>query len=390
MKAQLLTVLLVCLCLAACSKDADQTAKAQSEPPKVQQGRDGDIAFPPDSPQLKQIRVDDVETAEVPADEVTAPGKIETDPNRLSHISLPLVGRVSKTFVKVGDSVKEGQPLLMIDSSDVDTAESNFLQAQAGVTQARALLAKAQADVDRSRDLFEHNAIAKKDVLNTEASMTQAQTALEQAKASEQQAQRRLDILGIKAGQFGQHMVVRAPLAGKILEMNIVPGEFRNDLSAPVITVADLSKVWISSDVPETSIRLVQPGERIAVELSAYPGEQFNGRVTRIADTVDPQTRTIKVRAEISNPNGRLRPEMFGRIRLVDRVQPVPVVPAAAIIQGEGQSMVFQETKPGHFRQVPVTLGGKDGTRIAVLRGLQAGDRVVTDGAMLLKAYTGS
>jgi cobalt-zinc-cadmium efflux system membrane fusion protein len=210
---------------------------------------------------------------------------------------------------------------------------------------------------------------------------------LEQAIATVEQARRRLEILGVKSGQFGQRLTVRAPLSGKVLEMNIVPGEFRNDLSAPVITIADLSSVWITSGVPETSIRLIQLGERIDIELSAYPGETFRGRVTRIADTVDPQTRTIKVRAEIDNRRGQLRPEMFGRIRLVDHIAPVPVVPAAAVIQGEGQSYVFRETGAGSFAQTPVSLGGRAGERIAVTRGLSPGDRIVTDGVMLLKTF---
>jgi membrane fusion protein, heavy metal efflux system len=303
----------------------------------------------------------------------------------LSHVVLPVAGRIAQVFVKIGDSVQQGQVLLTVESPDVDAALSGLLQAQASVTQAQAGLTKAEADYDRSKDLFEHNAIAKKEVLNQEAALAQAKAALEQAQASEQQARRRLEILGVKPGQIGQHVAVRAPISGKVLEMTVVPGEFRNDLSQPVMTIADLSTVWITSDVPETSIRLIDPGERVDIELGAYPGQVFRGRVTRIADMVDPQTRTVKVHAEIDNRDGKLRPEMFGQIHHVDSTHMVPVVPASAVIQGENQDSVFVELGPGRFRSTPVKVGSRVGDRIVVFHGLAAGSRVVTDGAMLLK-----
>lgn len=359
-------------------------AEAASKPAAV---NPGEVSLPAGSPKFKQLRIEAVVTAEMPADQVTSPGKIEANPNQFSHLVLPVTGRITQVFVKLGDAVRQGQTMLTVESPDVDASISALLQSQASVTQARAMMAKAQADYDRAKDLFDHNAIAKKEVLNADALLTQSDTALQQAAASEQQARRKLEILGVKPGEVGQQVALHAPISGKVLEMSVVPGEFRNDLSQPVITIADLSTVWITSDVPESSIRMIQPGEHVEVELSAYPGEHFHGRVTRIADTVDSQTRTIKVRAEMDNRAGRLRPEMYGRIRHVDTLRKVPVVPASAVIQGENVTVVFRELRPGVFRQVPVKLGDRAGDRFAVLEGLAAGDRVVTDGGMLLKAY---
>src|SRR5262249_39717318 len=147
----------------------------------------------------------------------------------------------------------------------------------------------------------------KREVLDAQNAVTQAQAALDQAHAVRAQALRRLEILGLKPGALQQRVVVRAPLSGNVLEINVVPGEYRNDPTAAVMTIADLSTVWISSDVPESAIRLIQIGERVEISLVAYPGETFVGRVTRIADTVDQQTRTVKVRAEMNNPQGRFR-----------------------------------------------------------------------------------
>ena len=129
-----------------------------------------------------------------------------------------------------------------------------------------------------------------------------------------------------------------------------MPGEFRNDTSASLMTIADLSTVWVTSQVPESYIRFVQVGERVEINLVAYPGETFDGRVSRIADTVDPQTRTVKVQAEMDNRDGRFRPEMYGSIHHVESTATMPVIPAAAVVQDGNRTIVFVERRAGTFR----------------------------------------
>ena len=174
-------------------------------------------------------------------------------------------------------------------------------------------------------------------------------------------------------------------MAGKILELAVTAGEYRNDTSAPLMTIADLSSVFMAADVPESQIRLVTRGETVKITLSAYPGEVFSGTVARIADVVDPQTRTIKVRALLNNSKGRLRPEMFGEIRHEETFRRVPLVPSGAIIQADKQSIVYREKSPGVYEPVAVTFGKQDGDRIPVITGIAEGDRIVVDGGMLLK-----
>ena len=195
--------------------------------------------------------------------------------------------------------------------------------------------------------------MAKKDLLNAQTMSTQANAAIEQAEAALQQSQRGLEILGLKPGAFGQHVEVKAPVSGKVLEMTIVPGEYRNDTSSPVLTIADLSTVWVTSDVPESSIRMVRKGERVDIELAAYPGEVFHGRVAQIADTVDPETRTIKVRAEVQNLDGRLRPEMFARIRMISGTQQRPVIPVTAVRKGSQAPMSSAKSRPAASGKLP-------------------------------------
>ena len=138
--------------------------------------------------------------------------------------------------------------------------------------------------------------------------------------------------------------------------------------------------------MPESQIRFIDPGERIDVSLTAFPGETFRARVMRIADTVDPQTRTIKVRAQLDNSKGRFRPEMFGTIKHTDSVRNMPVVPEGAVIQEAGKTMVWMERGPGRFQPVEVKTGGKTDDHISIVAGAKTGDRIITDGAMLLRA----
>src|SRR5438874_8765869 len=238
-------------------------------------------------------------------------------------------------MVTIGDAVRAGQPVIALDSPETGTALSAYRQAQAKLNQAKAAHSKADADLNRIRDLFENRAVAQKDVIAAETALAQANSDVAQGEATVEESQKKLQIFGLQPDQSAQDILVRAPVSGKVLDISVAAGEYRNDTSAPVMTIADLSTVFMAADVPENQIRLIQPGEQIEITLSAYPGETFRGQVKRIGDTVDPQTRTIKVRAELQNPAGRLRPEMFGEIRHKQGLRETPVVPAGAIVQGD-------------------------------------------------------
>ena len=177
---------------------------------------------------------------------------------------------------------------------------------------------------------------------------------------------------------------MRAPLAGKVLEIGIVAGEYRNDTTAPVLTIADLRAVWMASDVPENSIRLISVGESVDITLDAYPDQTFNGRVARIADTLDPKTRTVKVMIELNNARGRLKPEMFGRIRHSEGVRETPALPVGAIVQDGGKNIIYVEqgkvrsARSGH--RPPLRRPGADRQRGAAGRARRCGRRDVAQG----------
>jgi len=373
------------LIVMGCERSEERAATALPHTPEVAPPDAGLVQIPLDSPQLQQLRVQTADMVPVPTDEVTAPAKVGLNPNRVGRVALPVAGRITRVLVVLGDAVTQGQPLLTVDSPDVDAAIAAALQAEATERQAKATLAKAKTDLDRTLELFEAKAAAKKDVVGAQNDYTQAHEALLQAQAAREQAVRKLTLLGLHPSDFGQKIVVRAPIAGKVIDLSLAPGEYRSDTSTPLMTIADLSTVWVSADVPEPSIRFIRLGEPVEIGLLAYPGETFRGRVARMADTLDTQTRALKVHVELSNPEGRLRPEMFGTLRHSGALHPLPALPTTAIIQEYGHSTVFIERAPGQFERREVTLGARQGDSVPVLSGLRMEDRVVVAGSMLLK-----
>jgi len=392
----ILPVCLFAFLLGGCSKRATELAstsnttvgaKEPARPPEqISANAANVVVLGPDAPELRQMTIEPVHSVTVPADEITAPAKIEVNPNRMGHAMLPAPGRIVRVMVKLGDSVGQGQPVVAIESSVVAEAESGHIQSDASVRQAELAVAKAEADLARETDLFEHQAIAQKEVLAAQTTAELAKASLEQARSAREQARRRLELLGLKVGQFQQQIVVTAPISGKVLEVSVVAGEYRNEINTPLVTIADLSRVWATSEVPESKIRYCKVGGTADLELIAYPNETFRARVTRIADTVGSETRTIKVSAEIENIGGRLRPEMFGQLRYADGLTPSPWVPDSAVVRIGDKALVFLEQGPGRFISSPVELGKRQDGGFSIAKGLKTGDRVVTQGSVYLKA----
>jgi membrane fusion protein, heavy metal efflux system len=384
-----LYVLGLCI-VAGCGRSQEKGEAAQASNASSAQSS-GVIVVPLDSPQSKQLRVAPVELAEVPTDEITAPGRVAIDPNRIARVLPQVSGRVLKVLVKFGDHVEQGQPLLTIDSPDGDAAVSAHLQAESSERQTKAALSKAEVDLRRASDLYEHKAIAEKDLLQAQNDEAMAKSNYEIAQAVREQTGRKLQLLELKSDEFRQPVLVRAPITGQVLEMNVAPSEYRaaisfhTDTTAPLMSIANLSTVWVSCDVPEPFIRLIHVGDPVTISLVAFPDEVFAGRVVRIGDVLDAQTRTAKVHVELPNPLGRFRPEMFGSVHHAGPSKKMPILPSSAIVQEYGRSTVFSERAPGQYERRQVTVGPPAGDRLPVLSGVQPGDRVVVDGAILLK-----
>lgn len=364
------------------------TADASKKEPAAKGGSErGVVTIPADSPRAKQIKVDAVQVRELPAEELVAPARVGIDPSRTAKLLLPAPGRIVSVRVKLGDSVEEGRPVVMLESPDAAASIASHLQAEAAHRQASSTLVKAESDFQRTKDLYEIRAVAQKELVAAQNDLVQARAAVEAAHANMSQSRRKLELIGVVPGDPRQVIAVRAPLPGKILDIAVVPGEYRNDTTVPLMTITDLSRVWVAYDVPESAIRFIQVGDPVVLSLVAFPGETFTGQVARVSDVLDPQSRTIKVQVDMPNPGGRLRPEMYGSIRHGSSLRKVPALPPDAILQEYGSPFVWVERSPGRYERREVITGPRAGGMIPILDGLREGERVVVDGGVLLKEH---
>jgi cobalt-zinc-cadmium efflux system membrane fusion protein len=380
-------ILACCGWLAGCRQgpQASTAGDPKREPAARAVGERGVVSIPLDSPRARQIKVDVVRVRDLPADELVAPARVGIDPGRTAKLLLPAPGRIVSVRVKLGDTVEEDRPLVMLDSPDAAAAMAAHLQAEAAHRQAAAALVKAEADFQRTKDLYEIRAVAQKELVGAQNDLAQAGAAVEAARANMAQSRKKIELIGVVPGDPKQLIAVRAPLAGKILDISVVPGEYRNDTSVPLMTITDLTRVWVAYDVPESAIRFIRVGDQVVLSLVAFPGETFTGPVARISDVLDPQSRTIKVQVDMPNPGGRLRPEMYGSIRHGGATRKVPALPPTAILQEYGAPVVWVERSPGRFERREVTTGPRAGDMVPILNGLREGERVVVDGGVLLK-----
>ena len=329
------------------------------------------VTVPEHSPLQDRLQVEPVQRSTV-QHQVTAPAAVEADPARQAKILPPLAGHVVELKVHPGDSVKKGQELLVLDAPD-------FVAAQADYTRAKTVLAQAGRTVTRQEDLATHGVIGQKDV-------DQARTERESAQSDFDRARDRLKSFGMDPDTVssGSPLIVRSPMSGKVLDVTTATGEYRNDPNVPLMTVADLSTVWVTASVQEKDIHLVHKGDIATATFAAYPGETFDGRVLFVADVLDPDTRTAKVRIAYANEDGRLKPAMFATVVLRTWTTSDLTVPTSALVMAGDRTTVFVQTDPRTFEQRPVQVGEQQDSRTIVISGVTEGARVlVRNGALL-------
>lgn len=329
------------------------------------------IVVPPGSPLASRLEVEPVQRTNV-QHQVAAPASVEADPALFAKILPPLSGRVLRVFVHPGDTVKAGQELATINAPD-------FVGAQADYSRARSVLTQAERALARQKDLAAHGIVGQKDI-------DQAQTDLDSAQSDFNRAKDRLRLLGMDPDktELGAPLIVRSPLSGKVLDVTTAIGEFRNDPNAPLMTVADLSTVWVTANVQEKDIHYVHKGDPAVATFAAYPNETFGGNVLFVADVLDPDTRTAKVRIAFDNSDGRLRPAMFATVTLKTWDTFELTVPTSALVMAGDHTTVFVEVGKNTFEQRTVQAGEQQGDRTIIKSGLQPGERVlVREGALL-------
>lgn len=329
---------------------------------------------------------------------IRATGIVAPNETRVAHVRLLSSGRVETVHVRAGDQVKSGQPLVSYDNVEVGQLLGEYAGAVAGVNRAAAEADVARRAVERATKLVESGGLPRAEYERREAELKRAQAEAASAAGMMTNVERKLQRFGVTTEELTQlrdgpspaasrsRTVVRAPFSGVVTAANVAPGD-AVDTERELFTIADLSTVWIIGDVYQKDIASVRPGQSAQIATEAYPGERFTGRISNVSDVLDPNTRTAKVRAEVPNPGRRLKLQMFVSMEIPSAEQrPTLVVPAIAVQQIDDDTVVFVQTGDDTFQKRPVRPGGEVGGMIAVLEGLKAGERIVTQGAFMLKS----
>ena len=347
--------------------------KTHTPPPAADDGGKADsIKIDPTSARMQFVKVEKLEEVEAAAS-VLLTGRVGFDEDHTQRVASPLDGRATSILVKPGDKVTVGQALIELSSPQVS-------QLQADAQKAGMDLTLAQRTVERQRKLRAEGAVSEKDLLQSESDLKKLQSDVGRAGAQ-------LRALGVSATDPAVGVFLRARVAGTVVERNVLVGqEVRADASTPLITITNLASVWVLADVYEQDLGLVQEGAKVRVRVPAYPTEAFEGVVGHVGDVLDPNSRTVKARCVLPNPDSRLKPEMFARVELAELGgKKVIVVPSRAILNDAEHARVIVAGDDNVYRLRVVDVGPEIEGKVRIMSGVSAGDRVVTEGALFLR-----
>ncbi len=345
------------------------------------------ITFATNASQLTSLTLHTAEPRRLAVTRLT--GRLFWSDDATVRVFTPVAGRVNDVLVRPGQIISAGDPLAEIDSPD-------FGQALADTRAAEANLRLADKTLTRARELLEHGAAAQKDVENAEAAYASAVAERDRTAA-------RLALYGGNAKGTNEMYLLRSPLGGALVEKNINPGqEVRPDqmlanapnLFAPLFVVSDPAKLWVQLDISELDLPSLRVNQPLRIYSRAYTTNIFDGVLDNIGDSLDPATRTVKVRGTVNNSDKLLKAEMYVTVDVVmDAAQTAQAgveIPAKAVFVRDNRSYLFVEESPGRYQRQQVKLGPEQDGMVPVFDGLRAGQKVVTDGCLLLEALVES
>lgn len=357
------------LALTACNQDQQphQDSAANADPTLVQ----------PDANLVKLLKVAPVATAPV-SEILRVAGRIDFDEQHLARIGATVTGRVTDIRAIVGQTVNKGEPLAQLHSNELSTAQLAYLKA------------RSQQELHR-RNVERADALYKADVIGA-AEKQRRDSELEIASAETRAARDQLRVLGVgdasierlgKNGTIDSVASVVSSIKGVVVERKITASQVVQPTDV-LFVVADLSRVWAVAQVPEQQVNQVKEGQAVHIELPALGNEKRVGKLIYVGQTIDPDTRTVLVRTELDNPDGRLKPAMLASMLIESAPKDRLVVPASAVVRENDEDHVFVALGEGRFRLVKVQLGPEQEGRRVVQSGLKGGESIVTEGAFHL------
>ena len=308
-------------------KISHELKKEETPPPKKIAPREANvIRYEKNAPQLAYLKVAAVEVGQVPTTEALQ-GAIVYNDDLTSKVAPPIAGRVTKIYAQIGDKVKIGQPLVMIDSPEFGQANADLIKSESD------LILKRQA-FERAKTLYEGEVLAKKDFENAEAD-------LKQANAERQRAFNRLKNYGVSKDN---NFILSAKVNGVVTERQVNPGtEVSPNNNAPLFVVTDPKHLWVNIEVPEKDIDKIHLKQHLKIETNAYPNESFQASVQTISKVLNPDTRRVMVRCSLENVDEKLKPEMYVYATPMDDELSLPHVVNDAVITEGVKTFVFVE-----------------------------------------------
>jgi cobalt-zinc-cadmium efflux system membrane fusion protein len=333
---------------------------------------------------------------------IAVPAQIAFNAETIVHITATLPGRIAEIKVRVGDAVKKGDPLLLIDSPELGQAQSEFIEK---TTTARA--GKPAADISRDawsrgRKLYDQaQGIPLTEVKKRESDMRLAERDVQIAEGAALAARNRLALYGMseteiveleKTQKVNPRVAIVAPIDAKVVEREATLGELVGNEPGPLLILADDDPLWVIADVPERRLSGIAVGSAAIIVVPALSGKRLSGQVSHVSAALDEATRTAKVRLELPNPQGALRPGMFAQVEIAgEAAQEAIYVPDAALQNVEGAPAVFVPVagEPGTFAKRAVRVGETVNGLVPVIEGLADGEEIVVSGSFILKAELG-
>jgi cobalt-zinc-cadmium efflux system membrane fusion protein len=370
----------------ACTPEpgADPSKKTQAPEEKIAPSDEKNelILLSPESQEKAEIKIEEVVSRPLKP-ELQFPGTIQTNEDRLAHVGSRIPGRLIKIMVGLGDHVEKGKKLALIDSPELGRAQSEYLTA-------KARLLVVEKAYERAKSLVEGKVIGTGEFQRREGEYLSS-------KAEAQAAESHLHLLGMTEGEvvnlededaIRSQVAINAPLSGTMIERHVTLGEVVEPVKT-LFTIADLTTLWGIADIPEKDLSKIKKGLTTEVSVSSYTEKRFIGKIAYISDTIDPSTRTIKVRVNVDNTLGRLKPEMFASFRIMtEETEKILTVPVSAVQREGEKSIVFVSHQGKGFEKRAVELGREVQGYYQVVSGLKPGEKVVTKGAFTLKSET--
>ena len=365
----LFLILLSVSFLGACSKSEDKSTQKKLDPLEV--------VITPEI--QKQTKIQVISFQDI-SENLMIPGRIETQNRRLAKIGSPITGRVSDLYASLGDIVKKGQILARVNSIELTQTQLTLIKS----SQLISLKTKA---VERAKLLFEADVISKAEMLRIE-------NELEAVKADFRAARDQLIVLGMSekavekleaSGQINSFGDVISRFDGVIISRAINIGQIVHPQDN-LFHIADLNKLWAVANIPEQQAYFIQKDEVVTIEIPALENKKIEAKIIFEDSIVDPQTRTVMVRAELDNENLLFKPDMLTSMYIRSKKISKLAVPISSVIRENDRNYVFVQNTPKTFRLREVELGIRDGKLTSIVSGLTEGETIVTDGAFHLNS----